>query len=391
MVGVVVPAAGRGARFGSSTNKIWTCALGRPLIEWAVGAFDRHPAVDHIVVAGARSELSDLHATLRQFTRVREIVEGGATRAESVANGLRALPADCEIVLVHDAARPAVSPALIDRVVEGVRRHGAALPGVRITDTVKEADPEGRVLRTVPRESLWTVQTPQGARRADLLAAYAQLGDQVGAATDEAAILEAAGFSVHIVEGDLENLKVTVPGDVARAEAALLAASGSVTRTGIGYDVHPFAPGRALWLGGVQIPHDCGLAGHSDADALLHAICDALLGAAGMGDIGALFPDTDRRHKDRPSIEFVQEVGARLGAAGYRIVNIDAVVLAEAPRVGPHRSAMAERIGEALDVPASCINIKATTSEGMGFVGRREGIACWATASIVGPRPSPHP
>lgn len=385
MVGVVVPAAGRGTRYGSARNKIWTEALGRPLIEWSVRAFDRHPSVAHIVVVGADDELDVLRTALSRFGKVRRVVGGGATRAQSVGNGLRALPDECDVALVHDAARPAVAPEVIDRVIEGVRLHGAALPGLRITDTVKEADAEGRVLRTAPREVLWTVQTPQGAHRADLLAAYDRLGDRVGLATDEAAILEAAGFEVHIVEGDVRNVKVTLPGDAARAEAALLGASGLVTRTGIGYDVHPFAAGRELWLGGVHIPHDCGLAGHSDADVLLHAVCDALLGAAGMGDIGRLFPDTDARHKDRPSIEFVEEVAARLADGGYRVVNLDVVVLAEAPRVGPYRDAMAERIGRALALPSSRVNIKATTSEGMGFVGRREGIACWATAALVGP------
>ncbi len=384
MVGVVVPAAGRGARYGSSRNKIWTEVLGRPLIEWSVGAFDGHPAVGCIVVAAGADEIDDVRAALAGFGKVTAVVPGGASRAESVGNGLRALPDECDVVLVHDAARPAVPGEVIDRVIDGVRQYGAALPGLPVTDTVKLAGAEGRIERTVPRDGLWTVQTPQGARREALVAAYAQAGDAIGSATDEATVLEMAGFPVHIVQGDERNVKVTLPGDAARAEAAMRDSSLAV-RTGIGYDVHPFADGRDLWLGGVRIDHDRGLAGHSDADVLLHAVCDALLGAAGMGDIGRLFPDTDARHKNRPSVEFVEEVAARLSSAGFRVVNVDVVVLAEAPRVGPHRDAMAACIGAALSISPERVNIKATTSEGMGFVGRREGIACWATASLVGP------
>jgi 2-C-methyl-D-erythritol 2,4-cyclodiphosphate synthase len=216
------------------------------------------------------------------------------------------------------------------------------------------------------------------------------LGPGVAAATDEASILEAAGYPVHVVEGEAANLKVTRPGDIERAAAALGVDLASEKpepafeiRTGFGYDVHSFAEGRTLWLGGVQIPYGRGLSGHSDADVLLHAVCDALLGAASMGDIGVLFPDTDAAHKDRPSIEFVQEVRRRLDTEGWRISNVDVALLAEEPRIGPYRERMTAVIADGLMIAPTQINLKATTSEKMGFVGRKEGMACWAVATLT--------
>jgi 2-C-methyl-D-erythritol 4-phosphate cytidylyltransferase/2-C-methyl-D-erythritol 2,4-cyclodiphosphate synthase len=401
VTGLVLAAAGRGSRFAdglgtsqdpsTSENKIWAPVGQRPLLEWTLEAFQAHPEIQTIVVVGASGELNRLRTTAEAFSKVSAVVRGGASRAESVGNGLRVLPRECEIALVHDAARPAVSAALISRVIEGVRRHGAAVPGLPVSDTVKRVDADERVHETVPRNSLRTVQTPQGARLSDLLSAYERLGPDVASLTDEAAVLESAGFPVRIVEGEERNLKVTRPGDLQKAEAALgLAAvaglQGSETRTGLGYDVHSFADsaaGRDLWLGGVRIPHDRGLQGHSDADVMLHAVCDALLGAAGMGDIGVLFPDTDVAHKDRRSIEFLEEVCTRLTAELWSVVNVDITLLAEAPRIGPHRTEMIAALAGGLKIAPSRINLKATTSEGMGFVGRREGIACWAVATLA--------
>jgi 2-C-methyl-D-erythritol 2,4-cyclodiphosphate synthase len=333
------------------------------------------------------------------------VVPGGATRQESVGSGLAALPEECEIVLVHDAARPAVSASLIARIIQATRACGAAVPGLPLHDTLKRAGPDGRIETTVARTGVWAVQTPQGARRADLLAAYEKLGAQIAQATDEASVLEMAGYPVYIIEGEESNLKVTRPGDLERAERILGGAmeyrSGAAVdpahrtaaspphpsrtqyRTGFGYDVHAFAEGRPLWLGGVRIPHPRGLAGHSDADVLLHAVCDALLGAAAMGDIGVLFPDTDAAHRDRRSVEFLEEVARRLDAAGWRIENIDVSLLAEEPRIGRFRSEMIAAITAGLHIAPEQVNIKATTSERMGFVGRREGIACWAIATIT--------
>lgn len=382
-------AAGRGSRFadgGSAENKVWAIIGGRPLLEWTLAAFQSHDEIETIVLVGAPAEIMRLRATAEAFPKVSAVVPGGDTRAESVGNGLRALPRSCEIVLVHDAARPAVSAELISRVVAGVQAHGAAVPGLVVSDTVKRVESNGRVRETVKRDTLRTVQTPQGARLADLLSAYEKLGSRVAQLTDEAAVLEAVGYPVHVVEGEESNLKVTRPDDLEKAAAAMGLASGGEPdiRTGLGYDVHSFEEGRELWLGGVHIPHAAGLKGHSDADVMLHAVCDALLGAAGMGDIGILFPDTDAGHKNRPSIEFVEVVRQRLSAAGWRIVNLDVTLLAETPRIGPFRADMIAAMAAGLQLAPDRINLKATTAEKMGFVGRGEGIACWAIATIQG-------
>jgi 2-C-methyl-D-erythritol 4-phosphate cytidylyltransferase/2-C-methyl-D-erythritol 2,4-cyclodiphosphate synthase len=404
MVGLVVPAAGRGSRFGSLENKVWADLAGRTLLDRTLSAFQTHPRVDVIVLVGAAEELDRLRALAERYDKVRAVVTGGPTRQESVGNGLAALPDDCEIVLVHDAARPCVSHALITRVIEATERYGAAIPGLPVSDTVKRVDGDGFIEETVPRDGLWTVQTPQGARLADLREAYAALGPAIAQATDEASVLEMTGYPVRMVEGEADNLKVTRPGDLERAALALgvIGSLGDwvvgntesqspnhpttqrpIIRTGFGYDVHPFMEGRPLWLGGVRIPHPRGLRGHSDADAMLHAVCDALLGAAAMGDIGMLFPDTEDAHKDRPSIEFIEEVRWRLEEAGWQIVNIDVALLAEEPRIGPYRMEMVAALAGSLQIAPTQINIKATTSEKLGFVGRREGIACWAVATIT--------
>lgn len=388
---MVVTAAGRGRRFGSPENKIWSEIGGRSLLDWTLSAFQSHPAIHEMVVVGAADELERVCATATRYGKVRHVVAGGDTRQDSVGKGLRALSTACEFVLVHDAVRPAVSEELITRVVETTAHEGAAVPALPVRDTLKRVDKAGRIVETVPRDNLWSVQTPQGARRVDLLAAYEALGERVSALTDEASVLEAAGYPVHIVEGDSKNLKVTVPSDLELAAQALgvLGTHGGkiiwreTIRTGFGYDVHAFAEGRELWLGGVCIPYARGLAGHSDADVVLHAVCDALLGAAGMGDIGLLFPDTDARHQGRPSIEFVREVRVRLRESGWQVVNVDVTLLAEEPRIGPYREHMVAILAGELGIDPVQVNIKATTSERLGFVGRREGIACWAVATIT--------
>lgn len=421
-VAAVVPAAGRGARFGSPESKIWAPLGDRTVLEWTLGALDACVRIDAIVLVGAVRDLERLRRTAAGFGRVAGVVEGGGTRAESVARGLAQLPDECEWVLVHDAARPLVAASLLTAVLDATMESGAAVPGLRIADTVKRVDARRTVQETVSREGLWTVQTPQGARLSALRAAYETLGTRALDATDEAGLLQAVGIAVRVVDGDPRNIKVTTPHDLARAAALLPARAASPgvavqgwdgpgrpvetpadrvqampggerrmcedaveTRTGIGYDVHAFEEGRPLWLGGVRVSHARGLKGHSDADVVLHAVCDALLGAACMGDIGSLFPDTDEAHRDRPSIEFLREVRARLAGHGWRIVHVDTAVLAEEPRMAPHRAAMVEAIAEGLGVDRHRVSVKATTSERLGFAGRAEGIACWATATIANP------
>lgn len=334
-----------------------------------------------------------------RFSKVRDVVAGGSTRAESVYRGIQAVPRSCKVVLVHDAARPVVRPALIDRVLEGVWRWGAAVPGLAISDTVKRVDEEGRIRSTVPRTEtlggqavaagLMAVQTPQGAMLELLAQAFEVHGADLDL-PDEASLLERSGHPVGVVAGDPDNIKVTRPDDLVRAERLLAeqdapAARDGEIRTGLGYDVHVFAhPGesRPLMLGGIHVPHDRGLSGHSDADVLLHAVCDALLGAAALGDIGVLFPNTDEAYRGIASLRLLEAVRDRVASDGWRVLNVDATLLAEAPKVMPHRDAIRASIASALRVAADRVSVKATTSEGMGFVGRREGMACWATATL---------
>ncbi len=396
-VGAVLPAAGSGSRFGRGENKVWAELLGRSVLEWSIRAFAEHPLVEALVVVVAEHELSRARELTSAIGGVHAVVPGGKIRAESVRAGLAVLPDEVETVLVHDAARPAVTARLIEDVLRGVASYGAAIPGVPLADTVKRADGQGCVAETLERSGLWAVQTPQGARRSWLEDAYRQWNSADPAPTDEAALLERAGYPVFIIPGDPDNVKVTLPEDLARVERILTCRSQSrdagstedhlgdqdTFRTGFGYDVHRIVDGRPLWLGGVEIPHTAGLLGHSDADVVMHAVCDSILGAVGEGDIGVLFPDTDPRNRDRRSCDFVREAARRATARGWRLAWLDVTLVAEQPRVGPYRQAMREAIGEAAGIPAERISIKATTNEGIGFVGRKEGMACWAVATLV--------
>nr|MBA3416350.1 2-C-methyl-D-erythritol 2,4-cyclodiphosphate synthase [Chloroflexia bacterium] len=350
-------------------------------------------------------------------------------RQDSVVAGLAATPA-AEVVVVHDGARPLASAALFDACVAAARETGAAIAAVPVADTLKLVE-AGRIVRTVDRAGVWAAQTPQAFRRALLLELFARAGER--SVTDEAALCEALAIPVAVVEGSPANIKVTRPGDLAVAEALLLsrrvgesasweeeiggrqggstgyrgAGDGTANdnvwsdassispsrlpdsptprlpRTGIGYDVHRFAAGRRLVLGGVEVPSELGLAGHSDADVLLHAVCDALLGAAGLGDIGAFFPPGDPRFAGADSRELLRESVRLVTAAGWVPVNVDATVVAEAPRIHPHVAAMKTEIAACLGLAADAVGVKATTNEGMGFVGRGEGIAALAVATVA--------
>ena len=393
--GAVIPAAGRARRFGSGENKIWALLAGRSVLEWTLEAFDSHPQIEGIVLAAGAEELERVRSIASAFPKVLAVVEGGETRSESVLQGLKALPEDYDRVLVHDAARPMLSAGLISRVLAAVEEYGAAVPGLPLSDTVKRTHPSGSVRETIPRNmvlngetlaGLTAVQTPQGARTALLKEAYAAFDFARAEPTDEASLLEAFGATVVVVPGDPLNIKITRAEDIVLAERF----QPVEIRTGFGYDVHAFADpeaGRKLFLGGVEIPHEQGLEGHSDADVLLHAVCDALLGAASLGDIGILFPNTDPAYKDISSLKLLSVVGQRLIEAGWVTVNLDATLAAEAPKLMPHRETIQQAIAACLGLDAGRISVKATTSEKLGFVGRREGIACWAVATIRKHRP----
>jgi 2-C-methyl-D-erythritol 4-phosphate cytidylyltransferase/2-C-methyl-D-erythritol 2,4-cyclodiphosphate synthase len=357
------------------------------MLAWSLRALERSRAIGHIVVvAGAHTHDAIEELVDREgFARVTAIVSGGERRQDSVAAGLAALPDETEIVLVHDGARPLADADLFDRCALAAAEHDAAIAAIPVADTLKRVEGE-TISGTVDRSGLWAAQTPQAFRLETLRRALAaSAGDEV---TDEARICEAAGIPVSIVPASLANLKVTQPEDIAVADALLRAresapATSAAPRTGIGYDVHRFAPGRRLLLGGVEIAHERGLEGHSDADVLLHAIADAILGAAALGDIGQHFPSTDERYRDADSRALLREAARLAREAGWAPANIDATIIAEAPRIGPYVAAIREQIAACLDMDASAIGVKATTNEGLGAIGRGEGIAALATATLV--------
>lgn len=377
----LIVAAGRGVRAGGGVPKQYRPLLGHPLLSRTLDAFLTHPQVTGTLVV-IHPDDRDLYQAAAEGRPLLPPVDGGAQRQDSVRAGLEALAAGPpDYVLIHDAARPFVEAALIARVIEALARNDGAVPGLALSDTIKHAA-DGQVLRTVPRDGLFRVQTPQGFRFEAILAAHRVARGQ--ALTDDAAVAEAAGLSVAVVPGDEGNMKVTEPEDFAKAEARLRPDSDFVV--GYGYDVHRFEPGDHVWLCGVKVPHSHALEGHSDADAGLHALTDALLGAIGAGDIGVHFPPSDPQWKDAPSAKFLAHAAKLVADAGGAIVNVDITVICERPKIGPHRPVMIRRLSEILDMPPARINIKATTTEGLGFTGRREGLAAQAVASVRVPR-----
>jgi 2-C-methyl-D-erythritol 4-phosphate cytidylyltransferase/2-C-methyl-D-erythritol 2,4-cyclodiphosphate synthase len=308
---------------------------------------------------------------------------GGATRQESVHAGLEALlPYQPSIVLVHDAARPFASSELISRAIAAAASDGAAIPGLAVTDTVKAVDATGRVAETIDRGRLRTIQTPQAFRFADLLEAHRKArAAGRNDFTDDAALTEWAGMSVSVFAGESGNIKLTTAEDFERVEAKELAALGDI-RTASGYDVHAFGDGDHVTLGGVQIPFDHGLSGHSDADVALHALVDAILGALADGDIGAHFPPSDPQWRGASSDRFLKFAVDRVKARGGRIAHLDITIVCEAPKIGPYRDQMRARIGEIAGISPDRVGVKATTSEKLGFTGRREGMVAFATATV---------
>lgn len=391
----IVAAAGSGRRMGAGISKVFLPLAGRPLLLHTLETLAASPCLEGVVVV-VRGEDVPLCRRLVQgagLGKVEAVVAGGAERQDSVARGLLALGEGADVVAVHDGARPLCSPALVEATVAAARRTGAALAAVPVKDTIKVVDADGRVVSTPDRRGLFAAQTPQAFRLEVLREAFAAASARGWRATDEAALVEALGRPVAVVPGEEANLKVTTPMDLALAEEILRARRGEAgsdaapalagLRVGHGYDVHPLVPGRRLVLGGVEIPHEAGLAGHSDADAVVHALIDALLGAAGLGDIGAWFPDDDARYQGADSLELLREVAAHLRGLGWRVLNCDVTVIAERPRLFPHREAMRRRLAEGLGVSPHRVGVKATTTEGLGFTGRGEGIAAHAVALLA--------
>jgi len=381
-VAVVVVAAGKGTRLGGDTPKQFRRVGDEIMLRRTLQTLLETPKIGLVQAVIRREDRAAYEAAVDKLDLLPPTV-GGATRQASVRAGLEALePHGPAIVLVHDAARPFATQELIARAIEAAEASGAAVPGLAVTDTVKAVDAQGFVQQTLERATLRTIQTPQGFSYAALLAAHrraAAAGREDF--TDDAALAEWAGMKVAVFEGEPGNIKITNADDFARAEAMQFAALGDV-RTGTGIDVHAFAPGDHVMLGGARIPHTHALTGHSDADVGLHALTDAILGALADGDIGSHFPPSDPQWKGASSDRFFTFAVERAKARGGRIAHLDLTLVCEAPKIGPHRDAMRAKIAALAGLSLDRVAVKATTSEKLGFTGRGEGIAAYATATV---------
>lgn len=384
----IIAAAGRGTRFGGPLPKVFVPLAGRPMLEWSLLAYGACERIDDIVLVVAADHVDEAWRIVEEggHRSVLTVVAGREERPASVRAGLEALRiADPEIVCVHDGARPLIDAGTIERSINAALAHGAAIAAVPATDTIKQCAADGQIEATPPRCDLYHAQTPQTFRYRLLLEAYERAEREGLDVTDDASLVERTGHAVYVSEGDPDNLKVTTPQDLERAAWLLGRRAGlqcPPVRVGTGYDVHALVEGRPLILGGVRIEFERGLAGHSDADVLLHAIADALLGAAALGDIGQHFPDTDARFAGADSAELAGQVVDLLAEAGWRPINVDATVICERPRLAPHIGRMRANIARALALPEGAVSVKATTTEGLGFAGRGEGIAAEATVLI---------
>lgn len=387
-VSLIVVAAGRGARLGAATPKQYLNCAGKPLLAHtleALAAAHEFYAATVVIHPDDRAAYEAVLARLppRAAAQFGPPAAGGASRQQSVLAGLEAqAAAPPDLTLIHDGARVFPSPALIARAIEAAASHGAAVPAIALSDTIKRIDAAGRIQASPERASLRAAQTPQAFRFDLILDAHRRAAREgVADLTDDGAVAAWAGHATYVFEGDPENGKVTTLRDLRAAEARLMDAASDV-RVGQGFDVHAFAPGDAVWLCGVRIPHAQALSGHSDADVALHALADALYGALGEGDIGAHFPPSDPQWRGAASSIFLAHAAERVRARGGLIAHLDVTLICEAPKIGPHREAMRARVAEIAAVAIDRVGVKATTSEGLGFTGRREGVACLATATI---------
>jgi 2-C-methyl-D-erythritol 4-phosphate cytidylyltransferase / 2-C-methyl-D-erythritol 2,4-cyclodiphosphate synthase len=378
----LIVAGGRGIRTGSPIPKQYARIGGEMVLARTVRAFLAQPGIDAVQVVVGEGDADQYGAAVEGLDRSQLLppVYGGLTRQASVHNGLEALKAFMpDRVLIHDAVRPFVTGDIIARVLEALAQAPGAIAAMPVADTLKQAGAERRIAATLDRSQVWRAQTPQGFRFPEILAAHAAAQAAGIAMTDDAAIAEWAGLPVTLVMGAERNRKLTTAEDLAMADDAHI----PEMRVGQGFDVHRFAPGDHVWLCGVKLAHTHALQGHSDADVALHALTDALLGAIGAGDIGQHFPDTDVRWKGAPSRLFLEEALRLVRAHGGSIGNVDVTILCETPKIAPHRAAMRRRIAEILGLEEVRVSVKATTTEGLGFTGRREGIAALATATVV--------
>jgi len=380
----IIVAAGRGQRMESDIPKQYLALAGEPILRLTARALLNHPDISTVTAVINFDDLA-LYEAAVEGLELEPPVEGGARRQDSVRNGLESLASHPpDKVLIHDGARPFLNAATIDHVLEALDEMPGAIAALPVNDTLKRGQ-EGCITKTVDRTSLWRAQTPQGFRYAEILAAHSKAADGVEL-TDDAAVAEQAGLPVALVMGTEDNFKITSTGDLARGERMMMEMTGNrEIRVGNGFDVHRFEAGDGVILCGVKIPHNAKLAGHSDADVALHALTDAILGALGAGDIGHHFPPDDAKWKGASSDIFLNHAGKLVSERGGQILGLDLTVICEAPKLGPHRTAMIARTAEILRIDPARVSVKATTTEGLGFTGRGEGIAAQATATIALP------
>jgi 2-C-methyl-D-erythritol 4-phosphate cytidylyltransferase/2-C-methyl-D-erythritol 2,4-cyclodiphosphate synthase len=387
-VSAIIAAGGRGVRLGGDRPKQFLPLGGRPILQRSVEAFVLHDRISEVVVALPPELIGDVPDYLKTGIKPIAIVDGGARRQDSVANAFALVAGRSDIVVIHDAARPLVSADLIRRTLDAAIEHGAAIAAQPATDTVKQGDVDGVIVGTLPRGEIFMAQTPQAFRVAVLRDALTLARDSEEA-TDEATLVERAGHRVQLVVGDTQNMKITTADDLALAERLIgpstqsLPEGETMLRIGNGYDLHRLVEGRRLILGGIVIPFDKGLAGHSDADAVCHAVTDAILGGAGAGDIGRHFPDTDTAWKDADSLALLARAAQIVGDAGFSVVNVDVVVIAERPKLVPYIDAMRSSLAGALGVAVDRVSVKGKTNEGVDSTGAGASIAVHAVALVA--------
>lgn len=396
MVTAIFPAAGASRRMGGDVNKIFLELGGEPILIRTLKTFSQSPRINFFIVVVSENEVDAVEKLLDSAENLKpyKIVVGGSERQYSIANGLKFLPDDAEIVLVHDAARPLVSLDVIENVIDAAKKFGGAIAAVPEKNTIKFIDNENFVTYTPPRSKLVEVQTPQGFQRELLIKAYEQAAQDKFLGTDDSSLVERIGDKIKIVTSDYRNIKITTPEDLKIAESLIGVVqyptaqnliptpSFILPKIGMGYDVHRLVPNRKLILGNIEIPYSLGLDGHSDADVLIHAIIDALLGAAALGDIGQHFPDKDAKYKNADSGELLKKVHEMIKLYGYTIGNIDATIVAQKPKLAPYILKIRARLAEILQIDSNSISVKATTTEGLGFTGEGLGISAYATVLI---------
>jgi 2-C-methyl-D-erythritol 4-phosphate cytidylyltransferase/2-C-methyl-D-erythritol 2,4-cyclodiphosphate synthase len=382
----IIPAGGSGKRLGAGVAKQYLMLHQCPVLVHVLAALQKSDVIDDIILVVPEDDLASIRERIIEkygLSKISTVVAGGRERQDSVLCGLRAITEPCDVVLVSDGVRPFITQDMIAQVVTAAVQEGAAAIGVKAKDTIKETTDGDMVAATLPRQHIWQTQTPQAFQYELLCEAYAEAEKDHFYGTDDASLVERIGAKVRMIAGSYENIKITTPEDLVMAEALMGTHRNEqpVPRSGLGYDSHRFVKDRKLILGGVEIPYAFGLSGHSDADVLLHAVCDALLGMAGCGDIGRHFPDTDPAYQNISSLLLLERVQQIIGSKSMIIHNIDVTVIMEKPKLAAYAAAMVENIAKTLNISETTVNIKAKTNEGMGFVGRGEGVAVLAIAS----------